>query len=131
MGNGKVPDGIAFMSTLTIIIGIAIIGLGVFATYFMNLIRSIADIFWAFPTLSQYVVVLIIAFGIVTIVVGAGLYTGRKWAWYLIFLGTCIFIPIGVGTLNPIATFVDIVILAYSLRLTTQLYYGIEFPVWW
>ena len=124
--TGKRPDGVTLLAVLAVLGGIlallgAVFGLMVGQATIAGLTgpeAAMASVMLGGMTLYGAVM------GVISLVVGWGLWNGKSWAWWL----TVIFSALGVLTilmLNPLAI-VNAIILWYMFKPHVKEFFGVE-----
>lgn len=128
----KAPFGIAILSALTFLSGAALVLTAIFASFFIGLVHNLAGSLWLFTFFGSIVLIFVGLLGAATIYVAWGLWNGKSWAWWLALIITGLGIVVNIAALSFFAIVIDALIIAYLLKLTTEMYFSIHnFPISW
>ena len=117
------PDGITLIAGLNVIGGVTLALQGLFLSLF--LIR--------FPYPSLFLIhnpssdgIFYLVLGIFLLLIGWGLWEGKRWAWIIYVIQTALSIPISLITFNLFLLFIAGLILWYMFEPHVQRYFGME-----
>ena len=138
MEKGKRPLGITILAILEAIGGIICIGLSIIGIVLVGVLLQMITgfvseampemgIFGGFLEMIALVAaIVLLIFGLISLLLAYGLWTGKGWAWTLTFIFSIIGILLGLVSLpfGIITIFIDALILYYLTRSHVKAFFG-------